>query len=68
MKSSPRYKLDRRSFLQKISVFAVAVPVIELGAVGLGLQSDAVAFPLSRRRAGPECAVENHDCLGGRTR
>ena len=35
MKSSSRYSLDRRSFLQQVSVFAVAVPVIELGAVGL---------------------------------
>jgi protocatechuate 3,4-dioxygenase beta subunit len=35
MKSSSPNNLDRRSFLQKISVFAVAVPVIELGAVGL---------------------------------
>src|SRR5258705_5644509 len=35
MKSSSPNNLDRRRFLQQISVLAVAVPVIELGAVGL---------------------------------
>jgi protocatechuate 3,4-dioxygenase beta subunit len=35
MKDSIAGNLDRRSFLRKLSVFAVAVPVFELGTLGL---------------------------------
>ena len=35
MKDSINGKLDRRSFLRKASVFAAAVPVFELGTLGL---------------------------------
>jgi len=34
-KDSNRRKLDRRSFLRNVSVFAVAVPVFELGTMGM---------------------------------
>lgn len=46
MKSSSPNNLDRRSFLRNASVFALAVPVLELGT--LGLLGCNQARPLSR--------------------